>query len=70
MPVSIPRRKQDPLVVDTDEHPRATTFGKTRQPGHTVPRRRQRDGRQRLWRKRWRLRPAARQRQCPEANTI
>ncbi|WP_303291036.1 3-oxoadipyl-CoA thiolase [Marinobacter sp. SS5-14b] len=27
-PVSIPRRKQDPLVVDTDEHPRATTLEK------------------------------------------
>ena len=25
VPVEIPRRKQDPLVVDTDEHPRATT---------------------------------------------
>ena len=28
VPVSIPRRKQDPLVVDTDEHPRATTLEK------------------------------------------
>src|SRR5690606_648809 len=27
-PVSIPRRKQDPLVVDTAEHPRATTLEK------------------------------------------
>ena len=27
-PVSIPRRKQDPLVVDTDEHPRTTTLEK------------------------------------------
>lgn len=25
VPVEIPRRKQDPLVVDTDEHPRANT---------------------------------------------
>ncbi|AYF33703.1 3-oxoadipyl-CoA thiolase [Vreelandella alkaliphila] len=25
VPVNIPRRKQDPLIVDTDEHPRATT---------------------------------------------
>ncbi|WP_030070901.1 3-oxoadipyl-CoA thiolase [Halomonas alkaliantarctica] len=25
IPVEIPRRKQDPLVVDTDEHPRANT---------------------------------------------
>ncbi|ASK21399.1 3-oxoadipyl-CoA thiolase [Halomonas sp. N3-2A] len=25
VPVEIPRRKQDPLIVDTDEHPRATT---------------------------------------------
>ncbi|MGO2158832.1 MAG: 3-oxoadipyl-CoA thiolase [Serratia proteamaculans] len=25
VPVAIPRRKQDPLIVDTDEHPRATT---------------------------------------------
>lgn len=25
VPVAIPRRKQDPLVVDTDEHPRAAT---------------------------------------------
>lgn len=25
IPVAIPRRKQDPLIVDTDEHPRATT---------------------------------------------
>ncbi|AVI62166.1 3-oxoadipyl-CoA thiolase [Halomonas sp. GFAJ-1] len=25
VPVEIPRRKQDPLVVDTDEHPRAAT---------------------------------------------
>ena len=24
-PVTVPRRKQDPLVVDTDEHPRAST---------------------------------------------
>ncbi|HKJ17259.1 MAG TPA: 3-oxoadipyl-CoA thiolase [Xanthomonadales bacterium] len=24
-PVSVPRRKQDPLIVDTDEHPRAST---------------------------------------------
>ena len=28
VPVSIPRRKQDPLVVDTDEHPRATSLEK------------------------------------------
>jgi 3-oxoadipyl-CoA thiolase len=28
VPVSIPRRKQDPLVMDTDEHPRATTLEK------------------------------------------
>lgn len=27
-PVSIPRRKQEPLVVDTDEHPRNTTLEK------------------------------------------
>ena len=27
-PVSVPRRKQDPLVVDTDEHPRQTTLEK------------------------------------------
>ncbi|MBT2772263.1 3-oxoadipyl-CoA thiolase [Halomonas sp. ISL-60] len=25
IPVEVPRRKQDPLVVDSDEHPRATT---------------------------------------------
>ena len=25
VPVEVPRRKQDPLVVDTDEHPRAST---------------------------------------------
>ena len=28
VPVSIPRRKQDPLVFDTDEHPRASTLEK------------------------------------------
>jgi acetyl-CoA acyltransferase len=28
VPVSIPRRKRDPLVVDTDEHPRATSLEK------------------------------------------
>jgi len=28
VPVSIPRRKQDPLVFDTDEHPRNTTLEK------------------------------------------
>ncbi|HCL39624.1 MAG TPA: 3-oxoadipyl-CoA thiolase, partial [Marinobacter hydrocarbonoclasticus] len=28
VPVSIPRRKQDPLVFDTDEHPRASTLKK------------------------------------------
>ncbi|MBD3223053.1 3-oxoadipyl-CoA thiolase [bacterium] len=28
VPVSVPRRKQDPLVVDTDEHPRATSLEK------------------------------------------
>jgi len=27
-PVSVPRRKQDPLVVDTDEHPRETSVEK------------------------------------------
>lgn len=27
-PVSIPRRRGDPIVVDTDEHPRATTLDK------------------------------------------
>jgi 3-oxoadipyl-CoA thiolase len=27
-PVSVPRRKQDPLVVDTDEHPRSTSIEK------------------------------------------
>ena len=27
-PVSVPRRKQDPLVVDTDEHPRSTSLEK------------------------------------------
>jgi len=27
-PVSVPRRKQDPLVVDTDEHPRETSLEK------------------------------------------
>lgn len=27
-PVSIPRRKQEPLLVDTDEHPRSTTLEK------------------------------------------
>ena len=27
-PVSVPRRKQDPLVVDTDEHPRSTSMEK------------------------------------------
>jgi len=26
--VSVPRRKQDPLIVDTDEHPRSTSLGK------------------------------------------
>lgn len=26
VPVEIPRRKQDPLIVDTDEHPRATSL--------------------------------------------
>ena len=34
-PVSVPRRKGDPLVVDTDEHPRATSLealGKLRAP--------------------------------------
>ena len=28
VPVSIPRRKQEPLVFDTDEHPRASTLDK------------------------------------------
>lgn len=28
VPISIPRRKQDPLIVDTDEHPRNTTLEK------------------------------------------
>lgn len=28
MPLSIPRRKQDPLVFDTDEHPRESTLEK------------------------------------------
>ena len=28
VPVSIPRRKQDPLVFDTDEHPRSTSLEK------------------------------------------
>ena len=28
VPVSVPRRKADPLVVDTDEHPRATSLAK------------------------------------------
>jgi 3-oxoadipyl-CoA thiolase len=28
VPVSVPRRKADPLVVDTDEHPRATSLEK------------------------------------------
>ncbi|MBW7471091.1 3-oxoadipyl-CoA thiolase [Marinobacter sp. F4218] len=27
-PVSVPRRKQDPLIVDTDEHPRKTSLEK------------------------------------------
>jgi 3-oxoadipyl-CoA thiolase len=27
-PVSVPRRKQDPLIVDTDEHPRSTSLEK------------------------------------------
>ena len=27
-PVAVPRRKQDPLVVDTDEHPRSTSLEK------------------------------------------
>ncbi|MBW4934402.1 3-oxoadipyl-CoA thiolase [Marinobacter sp. F4206] len=27
-PVSVPRRKQDPLIVDTDEHPRETSLEK------------------------------------------
>jgi 3-oxoadipyl-CoA thiolase len=30
-PVSVPRRKQDPLLVDTDEHPRATSLAKLAQ---------------------------------------
>ncbi len=30
-PVSVPRRKQDPLVVETDEHPRATQLEKLAQ---------------------------------------
>ncbi|MBY6032824.1 3-oxoadipyl-CoA thiolase [Marinobacter daepoensis] len=28
VPVSIPRRKQDPLIFDTDEHPRSSTLDK------------------------------------------
>lgn len=28
VPVHVPQRKRDPVVVDTDEHPRATTFEK------------------------------------------
>jgi 3-oxoadipyl-CoA thiolase len=28
VPVSVPRRKQDPLIVDTDEHPRETSLEK------------------------------------------
>jgi 3-oxoadipyl-CoA thiolase len=27
-PVSVPRRKQDPLIIDTDEHPRSTSLEK------------------------------------------
>lgn len=30
-PVSVPRRKQDPLIVDRDEHPRATELAKLAQ---------------------------------------
>jgi acetyl-CoA acetyltransferase family protein len=30
-PVSVPRRKQDPLIVDTDEHPRETSYQKLAQ---------------------------------------
>ena len=32
VPVSIPRRKGDPLVVDTDEHPRPETPRQRRSP--------------------------------------
>jgi 3-oxoadipyl-CoA thiolase len=40
-PVSVPRRKQDPLVVETDEHPRATQLERLAQlrpiiPGGTI----------------------------------
>ena len=52
--VEIPQRKGDPLIVDKDEHPRATTLEALGEAEADRARRRHRDRRQRLGRQRWR----------------
>ena len=50
VPVPVPQRKGDPIIVDTDEYPRAgTTADKLARAEAGVQERRLGDGRQRLW---------------------
>ena len=66
VPVSIAQKKGDPIIVSKDEHPRETTLEALAAQGRG-PRRRQRDGRQRLGRERRRRGAAAGRRKgcCP-----
>ena len=62
VPVSIPQRKGDPVVVDRDEHPRETSVEALGQTEADRPPRRHRHRRQRLGRQRRRRRPDRRHR--------
>ncbi len=52
VPVAVPQRKGDPLIVDTDEHPRVTSLEALGQAADAVQDRRNGDGRQCVGRQR------------------